>query len=65
MGDDFKIVSVFSAQLGSTVDTCRCQATRLLEELHTILHVKWTFGDDFMFVSVSALRLVQRDHAET
>ena len=57
MGDDFKIVSIFSAQLGSTVDTCRCQATRLLEEFHTILRVRWTFGDDFRFVSVFCAEL--------
>ena len=35
LGDDFKFVSVFSAQLGSTVDTCWLQSMRLLEEFHT------------------------------
>ena len=35
LGDDFRIVSVFIAELGSTVDTCRHQSTRRLEEFHT------------------------------
>ena len=45
-----------------SVDTCRCQATRLLKEFHTILHVK--YGEDFGLSPYSALRLVrQRIHA--
>ena len=35
LGDDFRIVSVFSAELGPTVDTCRLQSTRRLVEFHT------------------------------
>ena len=35
LGDDFTIVSVFSAELVSTVDTCWLQSMRLLEEFHT------------------------------
>ena len=44
------------------MDTCRSQATGLLEEFHMILHVK--YGDDFGLSPYSALRLVrQRIHA--
>ena len=40
LGDDFRIVSVFSAELGSTVDTCWLQSMRLREEFHTFFYVK-------------------------
>ena len=39
LGDYFKIVSVFSASLGSTMDTCLRQSRRFLEDFHTF----WTF----------------------
>ena len=47
---------LYSAHSGSTVDTCRLQSTRLLEEFLTFI-VWWTPGDDFMFVSVFSAQL--------
>ena len=51
LGDDFRIVSVFSAELGSTADTCAA----------SVYEAFWTrgfsLGDDFMFVSVFSAEL--------
>ena len=48
---------MYSALSGSTVDTCRLQFTRLLEEFHAFSSFWWTPGDDFMFVSVFSAEL--------
>ena len=52
----FRNVSVFSAQLGSTTDTCTASVYRAFEEFHTVFSW-WTLGDDFMFVSLSSAEL--------
>ena len=46
LGDDFRIVSVFSAELGSTADTCAASVYKLSGSVFFFL------GDDFGFVSV-------------
>ena len=43
LGDDFRIVSVFSAELGSTVNTCRLQSQVLFSsaELQLVVVLVW------------------------
>ena len=61
VGDDFRFVSVFSAELGSTADTCAA----------SVYEAFWkrgfSLGNDFMFVSVFSAELGssarQRKHA--
>ena len=57
LGDDFRIVSVFSAQLGSTADTCGASVYEAFRKNFNVLHAKWFPGDDFMFVSVFSAEL--------
>ena len=38
-GDDFKIVSVFSGELGSTADTCTASVYGAFDDFHSILVV--------------------------
>ena len=55
-GDDFRFVSVFSAQLGSTVDTCIASVYVAFWKNLTLF--SWWFpGDDFRFVSVFSAML--------
>ena len=48
----FRIVSVFSAQLGSTTDTCTASVYGAFQDAHTFSTFWWTLGDDFKIVSV-------------
>ena len=57
LGDDFKIVSVFSAELGSTADTCLASVYEAFWKNFTLFSCCWALGDDFTFVSVFSAEL--------